>query len=223
MSKSVKLKIEEYVPAASFLKTSFVRDRAELSGRFSEFTVGYETEFVNQLLVVKNLEQALVLTEEQKEVTKGLYVSAELLNKELNFVSFYFKRAQLDGSVLTKVKRDLTKRNIEGALLKLEGLVQYIIDKHVVLESKGMAVGFPAALQVEATDLETKNELQNELMNLRKQLHEDNSADYKLLYSFMSTIVSAGKVMYDGHVKKDEYTITKLIARMRSGGARADS
>jgi hypothetical protein len=30
MSKSVKLRLEEYVPAASFLQASFARDRAEL-------------------------------------------------------------------------------------------------------------------------------------------------------------------------------------------------
>lgn len=221
MSKSVKLRIEEYFPAGSFLKTSFVRDRAQLLVRFSEFTPEYEAEYSAQLLVVKLLEQALVLTEEQKEVTASLYVAAASLNNELNFVSFYFKRAKLDSRVLSKVKRDLAKRNIEGACLKLAGLVQYVKEKHLVLESKGMSTGFAAELEAAAGDLETKNEKQNKIMNNRKQLHKDNSGEYVLLYGYVSTIAAAGKVMYKGHVKADEYTITKLISRMRGGNGHA--
>jgi hypothetical protein len=49
-------------------------------------------------------------------------------------------------------------------------------------------------------------------------LHEDNSEVYKALYRFISTIAAAGKVMYKGKVKEDEYTITRILGRMRSSG-----
>jgi hypothetical protein len=217
MSKSKKLRVEEYVPAATFLMASFVRDRVELSGRFSEFTVGYQSDFKTQLNKVKTLEQSLMLTEKQKMITTKLYLAVDGLNKELNFLSFYFNRAFLDTAILSKVKRDLVRHNVEGACLKLGGLIQYVTEQHVVLESKGMAVGLPAQLSVVKADLEAKNALQNELMDDKGQLFEDNSAEYKLLYGFVGTIIKAGKVMYDGMGKEDEYTMSKIIGRMRFG------
>jgi hypothetical protein len=218
MAKGIKLKQEEYVPAGNFLKTSFARDRAELLKRFSEFTTEYESGFETQLTKVGKLEQTLKLTEEQKGVTVSLYQASDLVNKEMNFLSFYFKRANLDSSLVSDVKKDLKNRNVEGATKKMEGLIQYIIEKSTVLESKGMATGFPEELSTSKTDLEAKNILQNKIMDIKGQLHEDNKAAYEKLYEYISTIANAGKIMYDGQGKTDEYTVTRLISRMRGGG-----
>jgi hypothetical protein len=215
MSKGFKLRLEEYVPAGTFLKTSFVRDRAELVTRFSEFTPDFEAEFSAQLAKVAKLEQTLKLTEEQKGVTSSLYAAADFLNKELNFLSFYFKRADLNSAILTAVKQDLKVRNIEGACLKMEGLIQYVTEQQVILVSKGMAAGFAGELAEIKVDLEAKNVLQNKIMDIKGQLHEDNNIEYKKLYSYMNAIIGAGKIMYDGLGKADEYTMTRILSRMR--------
>jgi hypothetical protein len=55
-------------------------------------------------------------------------------------------------------------------------------------------------------------------MNNKKQLYEDNKTDYDALYDFIKTITGAGNIFYNGVVKADEYTVTKMIARMRGGG-----
>lgn len=216
--KGFTLKAEEYVPAATFLKTSFVRDREELSSRFSEFTPDYLAGFEAQLTKVTGLEQALILTEEQKGITASLYDASNVVNKDLNFLSFYFERAGLDTAIVTGVKKDLTSRNVEGACLKLAGLIQFITGKSALLESKGMNAGFPAELDAARVNLMTKNELQNKVMDTKKQLYKDNKAEYDKLYDYVSMIAKAGKIMYDGMSKKDEYTVTKLISRMRGGG-----
>lgn len=218
MAKGIKLKQEEYVPAGNFLKTSFSRDRAELFARFSEFTPEFESEFEVQLTKVSNLEQTLNLTEEQKGVTISLYHATDLVNKEMNFLSFYFKRATLDSLLVSAVKNDLKNRNVEGATQKLKGLIQYITEKSVLLESKGMSIQFPEQLSESTADLEAKNILQNKIMNTKGRLFEENKAAYAKLYEYISTIARAGKIMYDGLGKTDEYTVTKLISRMRGGG-----
>lgn len=215
MKRGVKLRMEEYVPAATFLKTSFVRDRAELATRFSEFTDDFENAFAMQLSKVEQLEQVLKLTKEQKRVTQSLYEQADILNSELNFLSFYFKRTDLDSGILTQVKNNLRKRNIEGACYKMEGLIQYVLENEDELASKGMAVGYPNTLREEKEGLAAKNASQNEIMDVRGQLHEDNAKEYKKLYDYISVIVSAGKIMYANVGKIDEYTITHLISRMR--------
>ncbi|WP_445711921.1 hypothetical protein [Flavobacterium sp.] len=217
MSKSVTLRMEEYVPTGAFLKTSFERDRAELATRFSEFTPEFLLDFKAQLTKVEKLESTLVLTEEQKGVTSSLYEASTVLNKDLNFLSFYFERAGLDTASITAVKKKLAARNIEGATQRLEGVIQYAVSKKAALESKGMSAIFPDELATAKVNLETKNELQNSVMNIKKQLHKDNKAEYDKLYSFVSLITKAGKLMYDGLPKRDEYTVTKLVSRMRRG------
>ena len=197
------------------MKTSFTRDRAELATRFAEFTPEYEAEFNTQLRKVAKLEQTLKLTEEQKQVTETLYEKADLVNKEFNFLSFYFKRADLDSGILTAVKKDLVSRNIEGACFKMEGLMQYVAENETVLVSKGMAAGFVATLETDVEDLTIKNALQNKIMNIKGQLHEDNAGEYKKLYTYIATIAAAGKIMYDGVGKVDEYTLGKVLSRMR--------
>jgi hypothetical protein len=223
MAKGTKLKKEEYVPAAIFLKKSFERDRLDLVTRFSEFTPEYLSGFDAQLTKVDTLEAPFKVTEAQKKVTENLFTAANLVSKELNFLSFYFKRAKLDTAILTKIKNDIARHNIEGACDKIKGLLQYVVEHHEVLESKGMAVGFPAEMEVAKADLEAKNALQNEIMNNKGQLYEDNALDYTKLYEFISTIANAGKIMYNGLGKVDEYTVTKMISRMRGGGSGGDS
>lgn len=217
MSKSVTLRMEEYVPTGAFLKTSFERDRAELATRFSELTPEFLLDFEAQLTKVEKLESTLILTEEQKGVTSSLYEASTVLNKDLNFLSFYFERAGLDTASITAVKKKLTARNIEGAMQKINGVIQYANSKKGVLESKGMSATFPDEMATAKANLESKNELQNSVMNIKKQLHKDNKAEYDKLYSFVSLITKAGKLMYDGMPKRDEYTVTKLVSRMRRG------
>ncbi len=215
MAHGIKLRLEEYVPAGTFLRTSFVRDRAELATRFSEFTAEFEAEFDAQLTKVDKLEQSLKLTKEQKLITISLYEQADVLNNDLNFLSFYFKRAGLESDILPQIKRDLKNRNIEGACYKMSGLLQYVTDNEAVLCTKGMEIGFANSLVRVKDDMLSKNASQNAIMDIKGQLHEDNAKEYKKLYEYIATIVSAGKIMYGSVGKVDEYTITRLISRMR--------
>lgn len=210
-------RIEEYYQGGSFLAKSFELDRLALAVRFPEFTAAYLTQFKAKLTQVKTLEQSVTLTEEQKASTAELYAAAGLLNTELNFLSFYFKRANLDSVIVSAVKKDLAKSNIEGATDKLEGLIQFINSKKAILVTKGMTVNFPTELAATRDALVVKNGLQNEKLNALKSLHTINKVVYKELFAYISTISEAGKIMYKGTTKASEYTISKLISRMRSG------
>lgn len=53
-------------------------------------------------------------------------------------------------------------------------------------------------------------------MNTLKVLHDANKGIYKELYDYISTIAEAGKIKYKGTVLADQYTISKIIDRMRS-------
>ena len=213
----MRLRIEEYSPIAGFIKDSFATDRVAMAVRFAKFTPQYEIDFNTQRQLVINLESTLVLTNDQKNVTIQLYNKADEINAELNFLSFYYKDAGFDTKIITKTKKNLINRNIEGSCLNLKDIIQFITINQAVLESKGMANTYITTLNDDKLFLEKYNEMQNKVLNAVKSLYEKNKTAYENLYTYISTISEAGKIIFKGQVKADQYTISKLIKRMRSG------
>jgi hypothetical protein len=65
--------------------------------------------------------------------------------------------------------------------------------------------------------LEQMNVFQNEVKNKVADLYTTHKKEYDALYTFITEIVNDGKIMYKGTPKAKEYTLTKVIERMRSG------
>lgn len=210
------VRTEEYAPLGDFLMVSFVRDQAAIELRFKKLDSAYLGAFQNQLLVVKNLEGTLKLNEDQVNTTARLYAEADVVNKDLNFLSSYFKDAGLSTVAITELKKNLTRSNIEGALLQMKDLKQYIETNQAALEDEGMDAGYPAALEAQRVSMETLNTTQNSVLNDRKQLVNANNGDYKSLYGYIKTVAEKGKLVFKGTVVEDEYNITKLIGKMRA-------
>ena len=70
--------------------------------------------------------------------------------------------------------------------------------------------------------LVAKNKSQNDIINMKNELYRNNRADYDLLYDYISTVTDAGKIMYQGKGKRDEYVIGKVLGRMRRPGGAPD-
>ncbi|WP_310559994.1 hypothetical protein [Flavobacterium sp.] len=221
MSKEYSFLKEEYVPGALFIKTSFIRDREELVTRFAEYTPEYVVGYEAQISTVKEIQRTLVLTDEQKQATVNLYRKADSLNVEFNFVASYFKKCTLDTKILSEVKKDLTRRNIEGATDKIASIIQLIEANAIALISKGMAANFGSTLAADRDYLEQQNVLQNQVKNKVSDLYTANKAEYDALYDYIAEIANDGKIMYKGTPKAKEYTIGKIIERMRSGNGGA--
>jgi len=99
--------LEEYVPGGRFLLTSFSSHRKQLEQRFRQFTLAYQAAFEKQLGEVEKLESTLVKSKQKEEVTKNLYAATNAATKELEFLAFYVKRAKLDLTILTGVRKNL--------------------------------------------------------------------------------------------------------------------
>jgi len=207
---------EEYAPLGDFLRVSFVRDQAAIEVRFKKLDATYLAAFDGQLEVVKKLEGTLKLTEDQKKATAELYAEADVVNKDLNFLSSYFKDAGLPTGAISSLKKSLKSGNIEGALLEMKDLRQYVVANQAALVDEGMDAGYELELKGHIDSMEALNTLQNSVLNARKQLVDANLTDYKKLYEFISTIAEKGKLVFKGTVVEDEYNITKLVGRMRA-------
>ena len=124
--------------------------------------------------------------------------------------------AGLSTKAVTVLKRSLHDGDIEGGLLELRDVIQFARINKDALEAKGMDSRFLDKLEEQKVSMAAKNAMQNTVMNRRKQLVEDNQEDYDALYAYISEVAKKGKVFYKGKGKEDEYTITKIIARMRA-------
>lgn len=213
---NLNVRKEEYTVLGDFIFTSYNRDLGAISTRFPKLGGGFKDEFVAKLAFVKALESDLVLTDSQKNATASLYNEASELNDELNFVSAYFKDAGLNSSLVSDLKADLFSSNIEGALLKIEGLKQFITVHLTDLVAEGMDAHFVDKLADHKNSLTEKNNLQNEVMNQHKELINANSEHYDKLYEFISNVSNKGKLVFKKTVFEDEYTISKVLKRMRA-------
>ena len=213
---STRIRNEEYPALGDFIKVSFVRDQSVIADRFPKLNEIFLAAFTAKLDEVKTLESRIVVTEAQKDATASLYLEAGVLNKELNFLSSYFSEAGLNSGLVTALKDDLFKNNIEGAILKIEGVKQFVVSHQVALEEEGMVSTFPDKLEAHKVSLAAKNALQNSFMNSGATLTSDNTGTHAELYAYIQKIAKAGKLVFDGSVVKEEYSITKTISRMRA-------
>ena len=168
------------------------------------------------MALVKDLESSLVLTEQQKGITASLYAEAKELSKELNFLKVYVKDAGLNFGVVLPLKQDLQNGNIEGALLKMEAVKQFVVTHKTALMEEGMPAEFDVVLTNYKLSMTTKNNLQNEILNNRKQLTEVNKVHYDELKDMIKKICSKGKLVFTKTVYENEYVVTKVAQRMRA-------
>ncbi|MGH2664885.1 hypothetical protein [Flavobacterium sp.] len=211
-----RIRKEEYTSLGDFVRESFVRDQEIIMVRYPKLNAAFLADFTAKLEEVKILESGLVLTEEQKNTTASLYTEAAELNKELNFLKSYINNAGLDIEIIISLKNDLVKSNIEGAVLKLESLKQFVSANLAALVAEGMIPTFVSTLNEHKISLSEKNAAQNVFMNNRKTLTESNITQYNALYGYISKVVNAGRLIFEDTVKKDEYSIRRAVSRMRS-------
>ena len=213
-------RIEDVAPNDKFVKKNYTRDFDAIKSKLPKMDDAFKTNFFDKLEFVKELESSLELTESQKGVTTSLYAEADALNEELNFLSAYFDDAGLNKGIITDLKTDLFNGNIEGAILKIEGLKQFVTIHQVDLIAEGMEANYVTRLGDYKTSMTAKNVLQNEIMNNRKELTERNVGHYDELKKMIRKILRNGKLVFANSVIKDEYTSSKVLQRMRAARAK---
>ena len=215
-----KIRKEEYTTLGDFILPNFRRDQAAIEALYPKLDTAYLAAFMAKLEFVKGLESRIVLNEQQKNATKGLYESAAAINKDLTYLGSYLKDAGLNSRLVTELKAELYNRNIEGAILKLEAIKQYITGHLGILEAEGMPSDYMDRLAGYKRALETGNTMQNQFMDKMKQLTETNAAHYEELYKYMANIARKGKLVFKDTIRQEEYTLSKNIGRMRASAQR---
>lgn len=214
MAKQVNLKQENYIAVSDFILVSFEKDLISFTEVFKTMDSNYLERFKKLIEEAKNSVSSTEIKMRQKEVTKQLYEKIKTLNEILSLLKKYAKRVNIDVSMLNDVILNLKKKNVEGAIKLLRDAFPYLLS--ISNKLVDMPDNFLNRIYPLISNLENLNIEQNKLMNEGKEVNNERKPIYKSLYKYISEIAEAGKVIYKNSYKKDEYTISKIIARVQS-------
>ena len=212
------LNYEEYPAIGDALIASFSRDQGELAGHYKMMDSDFLTEFQNAIDAVRGTASVLEKTAELKSVTRQLYGLADEANQKLLFLIDYVKDAGLESASISGIRTKLTTRNIEGALYDLREVLPYLDEHKAALDAGDMPDKFLSYFPPILPQLEAWNAEQIAIISNRKTLVEANKVLFENAYSYISKVSNNGKKVFKNTVKKDDYTIAKLIAKVRVDG-----
>lgn len=210
------LNYEDYPAIGDALIASFTRDQPEFVAYYKTMDAAYIAEFENAINAVRETASVLAKTEERKGVTKQLYDLADEINRKLLFLADYSEDTGLETATLSAIRTKLTKRNIEGAIKDLRSILPYLQSHQSQLEAGDMPDGFLDYFPPLLPQMEAWNAEQISILSTRKALVEANTALFENAYSYISKISSRGKKIFKNTIRKDDYTISKLLTKVRT-------
>lgn len=216
-----RFKNEEMVPLADTVWVSFKRDLAEMEAENSTLNDAYLEDFKVKCDKVRDLEQADSMLITQKGITTQLYNTADGIKKEVKLFQLVLKKAALDTKIVSVLLRNITSRNMEGALVNIKSIEQIVAANVVLLNSKGMKTTFSAFLSNSFTQLTDLSNQQTQIMKNRKLVTDANQGSYAALNTIIVEVCKVGSILYFGQVKADEYNITKLLTKLHSTAHKA--
>lgn len=210
------LNYEDYPAIGDVLIASFTRDQPEFVVYYKTMDAAYIAEFANAINAVRETASVLAKTEERKGVTRQLYNLADEINRKLLFLIDYSEDSGLETATLSAIRTKLTKRNIEGAIKDLRNILPYLQSKQSQLEEGDMPDGFLDYFPPLLPQMEAWNAEQISILSNRKALVEANAALFENAYSYISKISNRGKKIFKKTIRKDDYTISKLLTKIRT-------
>lgn len=207
-----KLKQENYTAAADFMIASLERDLSEFTKVFKTIDNAFLEKFKKANDNLKNVSSSLLTKQQQKKTTKELYSKADEFKDKLTLLKAYVKRADLEAPLLQETIAAIKSRNIEKVVKNIRELLPFLTKNAEKI--KDMPDNFLEDVPNTITYFEEKATTQNILMSQSKQTTAEIKPFYDTLYNYIKEVADAGKIIYKGSPKKDDYTISKVLQRM---------
>ncbi|WP_435524285.1 hypothetical protein [Chryseobacterium indoltheticum] len=210
------LNYEDYPAIGDALIASLSNDQSEFLVHYktmdSDFIIGFQS----SIDAVRQASSVLAKTQELKNVTKQLYSLADEANKKLLFLLDYADDSGLETKGISAIRSKFSNRNIEGGIKDLRAILPYLQDHKTELEAGDMPNQFLEYFPGILPTMETLNAEQIRVISARKSLVETNGALFENAYGYISKVSNRGKKVFRKTMKKDDYTISKLLSKVRA-------
>lgn len=217
---------DELPAVARFLIASFNRDLALFIDYSADFDAPFAANFNDQIDAVEAVVFPEKLTKEGKLVTARIEASLKRLKVLNTLTESYVKRV---GSALTVAPADfgnrvlrskLNRGDVEGVISDLRKLLLNIDANLVALTAKGLKPATKTEMAAVPDSLTADNTLQNNNLQARNQLVNDNVDLFDALFDTMRDVAEAGKVIHKTISGKPErvpdFTIAVLLRQVRA-------
>lgn len=208
------LKHEDYPAVADIMAISLERDLTDFSAKYKNMNADYLAEFKAASAAVKAITHDVLSLAKQRQATKKAYSMADRVKEGVILLKDYADRAKLDSKVLGGAVKQFNHRNIEGGIKSVRGALPYFAEH--ADQMLAMPDGFLDQMAAGITELEELNTSQSKVMNDRRLGTSDNKVVHDRLYGFIAEVARAGKLIYKSGPKRDEYTLSKIVARVRA-------
>ena len=212
--KAPTIKHEDYAVIADFIAVSFERDLTYFSEIYKTMNAEYLENFKKAISKLKNNDSTNAIVVKQKETTAKLYKQADELRRSITFLKDYTERSGLDTSLLKVIVAKINGRNIAGVVKAVRDAIPYYSDN--IERIADMPEGFLERVVEQTKQLDALNILQNTLMNERKYHTQANKEMYALIKKYIGDIAKAGKLIFKGQKKEEEYVISKIVTRAKT-------
>ncbi len=221
-TKNFALRFEELPAFGEFVESSFLFDRELFSAFSPRYANGFAEEYRNKLEAVKQITSPDILTGERKRATESLYGTMDALLILIGKLEHYCLLTEdkltlnIGDMRLTELRKKLHSRNSEASVAAAKSVQQIVKMNLQVLEE----VGFIKELQDELDNLivtmENANKTQNDLLNERRRLIEENTILLNEFWEMIRNIMQAGRIIHRNNaLRRTEYTIRKVQSRVR--------
>lgn len=212
--KSLTIRQEEYPLVGMALSTSFERDKALFAEHYKSMDETYLKTFNTHIDAVKKLHSTASGLAAQKEATAKVYDLQKDLLRRAMFLKDYATYANADTKAATAATKTLRKSDTEAAIKHLRQAVVFYTP--LAGQLTDMPEAFLEKIAQDTDQLETLNNEQNTAINFRTGLTAENRETYNVLDATFSKICNAGKRLFRGTPKADEYTLSKILKRIRA-------
>ncbi|MDR2475220.1 MAG: hypothetical protein LBD45_05115 [Bacteroidales bacterium] len=221
--RNFNCKDEELPVICEYVAITLGRDLSDFTAFSPKFNQIYLNSFKEKIVVVTGLVNPKTETAKIKSITAQMYATADGLTDSLNRLEAYLKLAkdQIPVSAndfgISPLRKDLNRKNMEGALLNLH-LVSSNIEKYrPQLEAEGMTDNLVATFDNATESIASDNRDQYEILTQRIELVRNNISKLNDLYGQMAEICEIGKTLFKKTApeKAKEYTFTYLLKKVR--------
>lgn len=212
--RSFRLRQAEYPLVGLAMRESFVRDQAEFQTYYKSMGEEFLNEFDKAIAGVQGVHSTSTGMYEQKDASARVYELQEDLYRKTMFMKDYVNHAGLDVKPVNEAIKSLRKSDTEAAVKAVRQAVVYY--QPFAEQLTDMPDGFADSMATDADALKARNNEQNTAMNFRTNLTAENRAKYVALDKIIKKVSNAGKRIYKGTPKANEYTVSHLLSRIRT-------
>lgn len=222
-NRSYNCKNEELPVICKFSAFSLKRDLLDFTAYSPRFTEAYITDFETKITTTIDLIEPKSETVELKTITERLHNTIDGLVGPANYLTGYINMADKQQIIsasdfgIASLRKGISSKDVENVIKSLHTVNANVVKYKALLTDQGLKEELITRFVNDAVSIAADKQSQYEIISNRRNIVQNNTGTFNLLYDQLSEIMATGKILYKGidAAKLQDYTFTELKKRVR--------